>query len=110
MARVESAGSMKGGAYGELRQKLPMEGSKIRELFDIFKANEGVPIKIKAMYYGYRSTEQLGMFYGLDLICLDRGRMNTTWVLAGEWFGSKYVDYIARRLESKTGNHGTPEK
>ena len=26
------------------------------------------------------------------------------WALAGEWFGSKYVDYIAQRLEKDEAN------
>jgi hypothetical protein len=79
-------------------REAPREGSRLREIFDSFQANKGIPIRIDIGHaiYSLRDT------YGMDLICLiQKRRVNYQWlwVFAGEWFGDKYVDYIAQRID-----------
>lgn len=93
--KTESAAASKGNR--SLKLSLPSEGSRARALYNIFKANEGVPIKISASYFEHyhgRLLEDLQDYYGMDIRKIRRGE----WVLAGEWFGSKYRDYIAERI------------
>jgi hypothetical protein len=93
--RVETVSSMKGNASRRGHDR-PSAGTKLGDLYDLFKANEGIPI---AWRQGSgRSLEQLQDFYGLDIRCIRSG----IWVLAGEWFGSEYVDYIARRIAERS--------
>jgi hypothetical protein len=103
MARTSSAGSTKSG-QGRRQQK-PREGTLLREIYDLFKANEGLPIELNvaSKFRGNccAASEQLQSIYGLDIRCLYPKcghRKVSIWVLAGEWFGMDYVDYIARRL------------
>jgi hypothetical protein len=74
-------------------QSLPREGTKLREIYDLFQANKGLPIAFKSDPHGTRVANLIN-FYGLDLRCIRQGK----WVLAGEWFGKVYVDYIAQRV------------
>jgi len=86
---MESAASAKGRG---VRNPRPREGTKLRAIHDLFVANKGIPIAFSTSGAPARARiEQLRNFYGLDIRCLARGR----WVLAGEWYGSTYVDYIA---------------
>lgn len=98
--RIEPPSRIKrihGGAShgGPPVQDIPREGTKLRSLYDVFQANKGIVI---AGGFGdrriSRKMEDLRDYYGLDI----RRIRNGHWVLAGEWFGLKYVDYIAERL------------
>lgn len=71
-------------------QSLPREGTKLREVYDLFQANKGVAISFKRDHAVYFLVD----FYGLDIRCVRQGQ----WVLAGEWFGKVYQDYIAERI------------
>ncbi len=79
----------------------PKEGTRLRRVYDLLMANKGIPIDIHltcfegASHAGGIAIEQLRDFYGLDIRKIKYGR----WVLAGEWFGATYKDYIADRLE-----------
>jgi len=79
---------------------VPREGTAIREIYDLFQANKGVPIEF-TIPRNRRVVDSLIDFYGLDIRCLHRGRRHcgkSRWVLAGEWFGSVYVDYVAAHV------------
>lgn len=72
---------------------VPREGTKLREVYDLFQANKGRVVHFTRP----RSSDVIAHlidFYGLDILCLKRGH----WVLAGEWFGKIYVDYLAERI------------
>jgi hypothetical protein len=97
---VETGGTLKGTWFGELAS-CPREGTRRRELYDLFKANEGIPIRAKFTRCDRGSMSALQDSYGLDIRCLRRGP-GSTWVLAGEWFGSEYVDYIAQRITERS--------
>lgn len=98
--RMESAAASKGTKSGAATRNLrPRDGTKLRALYDQFMANKGVPVEmtIAAMLGSPNKggeVDQLRDFYGLDIRKLGYGR----WVLAGEWFGKTYVDYIAERI------------
>ena len=74
-----------------VKAKLPREGSYLRECYDLFLNNRGVPIRFVERNNNRNATRQLQDYYGLDIRCIEPGK----WVLAGEWFGKNYVDYIA---------------
>lgn len=97
--RMVSAAVSK-GRHAPLTHLAPREGTRIRAVYDHLMANKGIPLDISLTTAfgskggsGYRLA-QLRDSYGLDIRCLGYGR----WVLAGEWFGPTYIDYIADRL------------
>jgi hypothetical protein len=106
---VATVSSLK-GSLDNKHQERPRTGTRLGELYELFKANEGIPI-VGVTFTGssYTRIGQLQDFYGLDIRCIHRGghqRGKSTWVLAGEWFGSEYVDYIARRIEQHEASQG----
>ena len=98
--RTESAYSVKGKSKN--KQKIPRAGSKVRGLWDLLHLHKGeiVTLPLTLMFHN-TAINHLRDFYGLDIRNLggnERGRKKggSRWVLAGEWFGSRYVDYIAK--------------
>jgi hypothetical protein len=90
-----------------LRER-PKEGSVLRQTFDLLQANKGRTVEIvsnKSFPIGIQII-QLENFYGLDVRLVRQGHKGvgrlSTYVLAGEWFGRVYIDYIAERIEEKT--------
>lgn len=92
MAHTLSASDLKGRRIR--RPDLPAGGTRTRELYDMFMANKGVPIGFGKNQRDGAVFARLTDTYGLDIRSLGYRR----WVLAGEWFGKVYVDYIAERL------------
>src|SRR6266404_2959165 len=96
MGKIFTAGAMKGISQHNKRD-LPREGSKIRELYDLFMANKGKIIAISLNLNGDTSSnrrkEYLQDSYGLDI----RKVCNGKWILAGEWDGKVYIDYMANK-------------
>lgn len=89
---ASASGKRKQGA-----NSVPREGTKWRAMYDLLMANKGIPVDIPLNEFGKshgRIVAALRDFYGLDIVRISRGR----WVLAGEWKGSQYVDYIADRI------------
>ncbi len=72
------------------RSKEPKEGSKLRELYDLFMNNKGKIIKIKLSRNRPSEIEQLRNTYDMDIRSLKRGY----WCFVGEWFGKVYIDYL----------------
>jgi hypothetical protein len=77
------------------RNAIPSEGSKLRALYDLFYAHKGQVIDFSRA--NDRPLLDLIDYYGLDIRRISRGR----WVLAGEWFGRAYLDYLAEHLASQ---------
>jgi hypothetical protein len=105
--RCQSVGNImnRKGSKGRI-QNIPNEGSKIREVYDQFQASKGVPIEWSyktSGCCGRRLMQDLKDYYGLDIRRIQSGSSKTgrksLYVLAGEWFGSEYVDYIAKVIE-----------
>lgn len=79
-----------------IRSKEPKKGTRIRKIYDLFISNKGTVIKFTHPAKGHnRIIQDLTDYYGLDIRKISRGE----WVLAGEWFGKVYVDYIAERIK-----------
>lgn len=93
--RCESAASLKG--TGRPRRKEPTAGTKIREIYDLFILNKGIVIRFTSQQgRGHdRAVQDLINYYGLDIRKISHGK----WVLAGEWFGKVYIDYIAEHIK-----------
>lgn len=90
-------------------QEKPCEGSIVRKVYNLLMANAGRSV---ALYEGndesekkaiYTAIGRLGYEYGLDIRLTQHGWKKsgrpTLHVLAGEWFGKIYVDYIAETEE-----------
>lgn len=100
--RVLTAAEMKNNRRGARTHKIPAEGSQLRQLYDLLQASKGVPLDISAYQIlgrnSARAIADLTDYYGLDVRNLASDR-HPRWVLAGEWFGRVYVDYVAERLK-----------
>lgn len=106
--RMESAAAAKATASAKVRRgppgnQWPAEGTKIRAVYDLLMASKGLPVEVNLsrMFNSNggadgRRIQDLRDYYGLDIRKLSNGR----WVLAGEWFGKTYVDYIADRIHA----------
>lgn len=98
--RCQTVSRAKGKAHGVLQQK-PREGTRLRQVYDLFQANKGTPIEFHVRMFGPdpNIVNKLMDFYGLDIRRIRSGSSRvgrvSTWVLAGEWFGRVYVDYVA---------------
>lgn len=92
---------------GQTLQKIPRPGTRLRELYDLFQMNKGIVIEEPlTMRYNYNYFITLIDFYGLDIRKIGevqhknkRGMRTGRWVLAGEWFGADYVDYISKNKQ-----------
>lgn len=88
--RVESAAKTKGRLqYRGRTQKVPREGTDIREIYDLFMANRGKVIDWNHPRQRHSAIDYLINYYGLDLRCVAPRR----WILVAEWIGGRYVKY-----------------
>lgn len=111
MAATLSAAMLKQKINKRSRKDAPKPGPT-RDLYDYFMERRGLVIHKTmaelAETIGYIPTnptrrsnrlgamiEYLRSFYRLDIRRLDNGR----WMLAGEWFGRTYVDYLTDELD-----------
>lgn len=82
----------------------PRAGTRTREVYDLFKNNAGRPVEFCYSKFDPSIIVRLTDFYGLDIRRLQNGYARTgrksIYVLAGEWFGRVYVDYIAEHISS----------
>lgn len=90
--RCDSAATARGREFNQLR---PREGTRLRATYDLFMANRGVPIDWRHPDRHGATVAQLRDFYGLDIRRIGPKR----YVLAGEWFGKTYIDYISDHLK-----------
>jgi hypothetical protein len=80
--------------------KGPREGTRIRAIYDMFKAKPGLPIRFNVCATDHVAFTQLRDFYGFDIRRVDPNKRGML-ILAGEWFGSRYRDYVEERLTGK---------
>jgi hypothetical protein len=113
--RIESVDSVRKGID---LQRAPGEGTRIRRLYDVLQTARGLPIDVNAEQLGYYNrvsfsadVAKLRDFYGMDIILIHRavkgrprgkGRIPSLYILAGEWFGREYQDYVAPRVLDKS--------
>jgi hypothetical protein len=86
-------------------RQTPREGTQLRKVYDLFYTNKGNPVEFQ--FHTFKDSciiEKLVSFYGLDIRRIKNGNSrvgrSSQWVLAGEWFGKVYIDYIAERLHA----------
>jgi hypothetical protein len=101
--RVAAVSQMKGVRSGiPLMRERPAHGTLIGDLYERFMAAKGKPIELSTEYISPRMAA-LTDYYGLDIRLVQRANkrkgFKSTYVLAGEWFGKVYIDYIAERLQ-----------
>lgn len=99
--RVESVAEAKGRKV--TGDGLPHEGSSIRQLYDVFRENAGYVIRFDPMVARrwsrfYAQINQLRDFYGCDIRKVG-GYGSREYILAGEWIGAHYTDYVKARFE-----------
>lgn len=96
MSKVSTVSESKGmKPRGPAKRDIPKEGTKIRELYDLFMNNKGKVLDVVLGSGNHHSKEYLMDFYGLDIRCLRYGK----WCLVGEWDGDKYIDYVTQMNE-----------
>lgn len=94
--KVESVAKFKRKGSGKHKsRRVPADGTELRKLYDLFCRNKGEVITQVFTSGTYASLEQLRNFYGLDI----RRITNRKWCLVGEWFGNRYVDYLAKEYK-----------
>jgi len=105
--RCQTVSRAKGKVNGVL-QPMPREGSRLRKVYDLFQANKGRPVEFQIGMFGPdpNAINKLMDFYGLDIRRIRSGSSRvgrvSTWVLAGEWFGRVYVDYVADHVAASS--------
>lgn len=118
MARMLSAAQIKGKTKSKL-QSHPRPGTRTRAVYDKLLEHKGLPVQITVFETPQDYAKQSGLwtgirhnlenYYGLDIRTVPSiavggwGKHQLWWILAGEWFGSIYLDYIAER-ENAAGN------
>lgn len=80
---------------GTNKRKEPREGTRLRELWDLFQASPGQPIEVRfpnrtGKGYTNRQLDDLRDYYGLDIVAAGLG----LWVLKGFWEGTDYTSYL----------------
>jgi hypothetical protein len=98
------------------RNRIPRGGSQLREVFDYLQANRGVwvPTILSRAANNSSAYEQLRNFYGLDIRIkrvpvFENGtqgwkKVDFFVLLAGEWDGRVYLDYVANPELRSTSN------
>jgi|SRR5882724_8899568 len=103
MTRCTSVSHFLRAKRGAPTQDIPREGTHLREVYDLFQSSKGVPIEWSPGNRG-KYIMDLTDFYGLDIRRLQSGNSRSgrksQYVLAGEWIGRVYIDYIAERLKA----------
>lgn len=91
---------------GHATQQMPREGTKLRAVYDTFQANKGEAVRFTPRADHARAIVDLTDYYGLDIRRIRNGSSRvgreSLYVLAGEWFGRVYVDYVAERMHAAT--------
>jgi hypothetical protein len=78
------------------RNSIPQAGTNLRKIYDLFQSSKGRVIDYSSPNND-RLLADLTDYYGLDIRRVARCK----WVLAGEWFGRAYLDYLAEHLTSQ---------
>jgi hypothetical protein len=94
MGYVSSAADVKSN-LSSAKRNVPKEGTKTRELYNLFMSNKGKVIDIDfgdRTQMNWRIKENLMDFYGLDIRSFGRKK----WCLVGEWDGRAYIDYMSQ--------------
>lgn len=99
MVGLLSAERIRAGLDRTNKRNEPREGTKLRELWDLFLAHKGEAVEVTFSNRGSalnrRKLDDLTDYYGFDVKRLGPGR----WMLVGRWIGHDYVSYVNKPLE-----------
>ena len=102
--RLETVHSIRRRGSVAPLQSEPAPGTRIREIYDNLQRSKGLPVALTLSDADRVRISSLVNFYGLDVRNIQKGNSRTgrasLYVLAGEWFGRVYVDYIAEHIDS----------
>jgi len=91
--RAASADSIK---RNKQLKNYPKEGSNLSRIYNLFNDHKGELVEFTVYKtHDREAVNQLIDYYGLDIRNVSRKK----WVLAGEWFGKIYIDYIADKIK-----------
>jgi len=89
------------GSGGPPTHPIPCEGTHRREIYDKLQQNRGCPVQFsgRSLHSVMRSLRDE---YGLDIRCTRKGNQHNqpSYILVGEWFGERYEDYVAARMDA----------
>lgn len=107
MTRRLTVAQMRGKGKGAASptQTVPRPGTRRRLLYDLLVAHRGHIVEFNPCDLGYsdregaitKDLETLRNDYEMDIRCLGargRGIRGSRWLLAGEWDGKVYIDYV----------------
>jgi hypothetical protein len=108
MTRQTSVSEIKQGRRHHSGRELPYPGTQRRRLYDwLFTHAKGIAVPIDYSEFGFTNQNrltneiyQIGMAYGLDVRIVGYGGARSKHpmrvILAGEWEGRAYLDYMIR--------------
>lgn len=77
----------------------PAAGTVARQVYDLLFEQKGRPVDLSAAPFGssqrHNALNCLRDFYGCDI----RRTRSHTYILAGEWFGAHYSDYVNQAID-----------
>jgi hypothetical protein len=98
MAHQLSIGEIKDPKRTARSRDIPKEGTNIRRVYDLLMENRGRWVIMTSQSVGVpwkglsSICERLNDSYGLDI-----RKGYGKWLLAGEWFGKVYIDYVVEQ-------------
>jgi hypothetical protein len=100
MSACVSAASIKNRrSRANIKQEAPRPGTNLRRLYDLLMENRGRCVEFPVSEFRRSNLLKVMLTdnYGLDIRCFGTGRKShkSVWLLAGEWHGKVYVDYVA---------------
>lgn len=99
--RVLTVSEIKGGWRSHCVQRdYPAPGTAADQVYRRLVADKGRAVfvgDITAAYRFKRAIADLMDFYGLDI---RKGPRRGWYILAGEWFGSHYSDYVVQAIDA----------
>lgn len=103
MSRCSTKALATRGQDPHLRQSRPRSGTELGDFYDFLMRHRGRPVVVRWQRFFAKATrkgramEDLRDYWGLDLRRLGDGAL----LLAGEWHGRVYVDYVAEASERR---------
>lgn len=104
--RVATVNEIKRGRTSEHLLDYPHEGSAPKRLYDVLFAHRGRDVDLRPAcreiglpsHGGYLRTRlaMLTDYYGCDI---RKGLKRGHYILAGEWFGAHYSDYVNQAID-----------
>ncbi|SRR5260370_31476539 len=100
-SQIQGHGAGHGGKGAPVKE-FPRKGTLLRYYYDLFQDNKGEVIELAfGRNTSSRIIPDLIDYHGFDLRCVKKGgpSCNSKWLLAGEWIGKIYIDYVVGGLK-----------